>query len=148
MNLLAVGDLGKRVAITSQDEIGRLGEVFNEMGQKIQDSAERERREANELKQQVDMIRKGVEKIATGDLTMRFDASDNGALSQLTNHLNSMIEGLAAMSRQISEASISMNTTITEVQSAIHAQSFGATQQAASINETTSTENAFVECLD
>lgn len=86
MNLLAGGDLGKRVAITSQDEIGRLGEVFNEMGQKIQDSAERERREANELKQQVDMIRKGVEKIATGDLTMRFDASDNGALSQLTNH--------------------------------------------------------------
>ena len=109
------------------------------MGQKIQDRAERERREANELKQQVDMIRKGVEKIATGDLTMRFDASDNGALSQLTNHLNSMIEGLAAMSRQISEASISMNTTITEVQSAIHAQSSGATQQAASINETTST---------
>ncbi len=139
MNLLASGDMGKRVAITSRDEIGRLGEVFNEMGQKIQDSAERERREANELKQQVDMIRKGVEKIATGDLTMRFDASSNGALSQLTNHLNSMIEGLAVMSRQISEASISMNTTITEVQSAIHAQSSGATQQAASINETTST---------
>ena len=139
MNLLAGGDMGKRVAITSQDEIGRLGEVFNEMGQKIQDSAERERREANELKQQVDMIRKGVEKIATGDLTMRFDASSNGALSQLTNHLNSMTEGLAVMSRQISEASISMNTTITEVQSAIHAQSSGATQQAASINETTST---------
>lgn len=109
------------------------------MGQKIQDRAERERREANELKQQVDMIRKGVEKIATGDLTMRFDASDNGALSQLTNHLNSMIEGLAAMSRQISEASISMNTTITEVQSVIYAQSSGATQQAASINETTPT---------
>ena len=139
MNLLAGGDLGKRVVITSRDEIGQLSTVFNDMGQKIQDNAERERRDANDLKQQVDMIRKGVEKIATGDLTMRFDASSNGALSQLTNHLNSMIEGLATMSRQISEASISMNTTIAEVQSSIHAQSSGATQQAASINETTST---------
>ncbi|MBM4055706.1 MAG: HAMP domain-containing protein [Planctomycetes bacterium] len=139
MNILARGELSKRVVIESHDEIGKLGIVFNDMGQKIQDSAERERREAEELREKVEKFRNGVEKIATGDLTLRFDVMDGNTLSQLGGHLNSMVESLAGMASQITEASASMNVTITEVQSAVNLQSSGASQQAASINETTST---------
>lgn len=77
--------------------------------------------------------------VSEGDLRRRVEAEGDDDLSRLGVNLNGMTESLSHMAKEIKEASLTMNSTLEELQSAINAQSAGASQQAASVNQTSST---------
>jgi methyl-accepting chemotaxis protein len=86
---------------------------------------------------QVSIFRHHSSKIAGGDLTERIAVEGNDELSKLGQDLNSMTDSLVKITKQITQASHNMVTSITEVRSSVNLQSSGATEQAASINEIT-----------
>ncbi|MDX1900864.1 MAG: methyl-accepting chemotaxis protein [Gammaproteobacteria bacterium] len=77
-------------------------------------------------------------KVAKGDLTQRIMITSFDEMGQLGNDLNVMTENLASMSKQITDACHNMATSLEEVRHAVDVQSSGATEQASSINEITS----------
>lgn len=92
-----------------------------------------------EIEQTVAAYTAGIEKVAGGDLRERFAVTGEDDLSVLGAHLNGMVESLARMAGQIRETSSTIGVTLTEMQSAIAAQSSGAAQQAAAINQNSTT---------
>ncbi len=86
----------------------------------------------------VNTFRKHSAKVASGDLRHRVDVMSRDELGQLGNDLNTMTNSLAVMTKQITEACQNMVVTIEEVRHAVDVQSSGATEQASSINQITS----------
>ncbi|ABK44341.1 methyl-accepting chemotaxis sensory transducer [Magnetococcus marinus MC-1] len=80
-----------------------------------------------------------IDLVADGDLTPRLAIEGDDGLAQLGNNLNVMTERLAEMARSINSASNAMRHTLSSVHKAVADQSSGAAQQAAAVNETTST---------
>jgi methyl-accepting chemotaxis protein len=76
--------------------------------------------------------------IAKGDLTKRLMIYTNDDMGQLGKDLNIMTESLAKVASQINHACQEMVSTLEEVRHASDIQSSGATEQASSINEITS----------
>ncbi len=94
-----------------------------------------------EIEQRVDEYSTLVQRVTHGDLTARVEGleqADDG-LGRLGDGLNAMVDSLSGMSRRVTEASNSILDLLEEVQEAVAAQSSGASQQAISVNETTST---------
>ena len=75
--------------------------------------------------------------IATGDLTQRLAVNNQDEMGQLGNDLNTMTDSLAAITKEITQASHRMVTTLEEVRHAVETQSSGAIEQASSVNEIT-----------
>lgn len=86
----------------------------------------------------INIYRQHSENVANGDLTGRILVASTDEMGQLGKDLNTMTESLASITRQITEASHHMITTIEEVKHSIDVQSAGASEQASSINEITS----------
>lgn len=78
-------------------------------------------------------------KIAAGDLTERLLVTSKDELGQLGNDLNIMTDNLATITKKISEASHNTVITLEEVKKSVEVQSSGASEQAASIHQITST---------
>ncbi|MBZ0106387.1 MAG: nitrate- and nitrite sensing domain-containing protein [Sulfuricella denitrificans] len=145
MQSFSAGDLYRTIERDSHDEIGVLGAEFNALAGKIRGStlqirnlAEREQQVATELKEKIAQFRAYVEQVAQGDLTRHVNVAGDDDLSQLGMNLNGMTRSLSRMAGEIKEASSVMSTTLAQFQSAINAQSAGAAEQAASVNQTTS----------
>ncbi|MDF1761523.1 MAG: PAS domain S-box protein [Coxiellaceae bacterium] len=81
-----------------------------------------------------------VGQIASGDLTERVNLNDTNDddLTQLGIHLNSMTDGLADIASKITGVSVELGSSLDEVQNTAIAQASSASQQASSVNETTS----------
>lgn len=146
MRAFSNGDLARHIEVKSHDEIGEIGEEFNQLATKIRRStehiremAENEHRMTVVLNEKVARYRACVEKIAKGDLTQTVEVEGDDDLSQLGGNLNNMTESLARMAREIKETSNTMNATLGELQGAINSQSSGASEQAAAVNQTTTT---------
>ncbi|MGN7614356.1 protoglobin domain-containing protein [Magnetococcales bacterium HHB-1] len=80
-----------------------------------------------------------IQKVAKGDLSQRCDLNQNAAFSELSEDLNVMIESLGNMSSHLFKASDQISQSLQEVQSAVQAHSSGAGEQAAAVNQTTTT---------
>ncbi len=80
-----------------------------------------------------------VVRVAHGDLTPRIRVEGDDDLARLGEEMNKMVASLANMTTKVTETSTSILVSIEEVRAAIGAQSSGASQQAASVSETTST---------
>lgn len=91
------------------------------------------------IESRVSQYREFIENVATGDLSRRIEVSGEDELSKLGGCLNGMTESLANMAHQVREASITIVTTLMQVQRSINTESSGAAQQAASVTETTTT---------
>ena len=76
-------------------------------------------------------------KVASGDLTERLVISRNDEMGVLGKDLNEMTEGLASITKKITEASQTMSSTLEEVKLVSSLQSTGISEQASSINEIT-----------
>lgn len=85
----------------------------------------------------VNIFRSHSGRIASGDLTQRINVESNDEIGQLGKDLNTMTDSLATITKQITEATHHMVTTLEEVRHAVDAQSSGASEQASSINEIT-----------
>lgn len=91
------GDNDIRVDVTTSDEVGRVGMAFNVMADKVNASTTREHEAAEYLRSKVDSLLEVVNKAAKGDLTGRVDFSDQGAIGELANGLQTMIDNLNEM---------------------------------------------------
>ena len=115
---IRLGDLTQRVSITSRDEIGRLGRALNDM--------------ADNLEAKSDLATAIADKDLTHEPALASDKDTLGqALARMTESLNNVMnlikqstESVAATSGEISNASMSLSQ--------------GATEQAASIEEISS----------
>lgn len=92
---------------------------------------------ARAILRHINVFRLHSSRIAAGDLRQALVVQGNDEIGQLGEDLNVMTESLAAITKQITQASHDMVTTIEEVKQAVNTQSSGATEQATSINEIT-----------
>ena len=92
LNKRAQGDVDARAEIIAQDEIGQLGYAFNTMANKVNAIAAREHEAAEELKRNVDLVLQVVNKVAEGDFNTRIEITTDGAMKELANGLQHMID--------------------------------------------------------
>jgi len=90
----AQGDTKVRISVTSHDEIGKVGDAFNDMADKVNASAEREHEAAMELRHKVDILLDVVNRAAKGDLTGQVTFGPEGAIGELGAGLQSMVNNL------------------------------------------------------
>jgi methyl-accepting chemotaxis protein len=77
------------------------------------------------------------EQVAGGDLTSRVEPGSADELGELGNHLNEMVESLAAMSGRVLEGAESISSSAAEILATVTEQTAGANEQSAAINQTT-----------
>ncbi len=92
-----------------------------------------------DIEQTVISYKTFIEKVAQGDLSQRVEVHGEDDLSQLGTQLNSMTENLAVMARLTTTASDTLTETISGMMGAVSSHSSAAVEQAAAVNETTST---------
>ncbi|RZU47734.1 methyl-accepting chemotaxis sensory transducer with Pas/Pac sensor [Fluviicoccus keumensis] len=80
-----------------------------------------------------------IDEVAHGNLRQRVNAVGTDELSLIGGNLNAMTESLARMAGEVGEASNEIFSTLSQLQVAVEAQSNGASEQAAAVNETTVT---------
>ncbi|MCI0395701.1 MAG: methyl-accepting chemotaxis protein [Chloroflexi bacterium] len=151
---IAGGDLSRKVAVSSSDELGLLAAVFNQMTdnlrQRIQGEqeasekasalAQAEREAKERLQQTVDNYLVFIEQVASGDLTVRLSVNgDNDALTILGRNLNAMVARLGEITTQIREATTNMTSAASEILAATTQQAAGANEQSSAIAQTTTT---------
>jgi methyl-accepting chemotaxis protein len=150
---MANGDLSTRVVIDSRDEVGVLGASFNTMAQSLEErvaaeqaaQAEALRLQAQEiesrrqLEQTVAEYLVFTQRVARGDLTQRLGVAQDGALGQLGQGLNRMVESLHSITRQVQEANSAIAAAAAEVLAAATQQAASAAEQSATISQTTTT---------
>ncbi len=78
-----------------------------------------------------------ISNVAQGDLSKRLDIVGNDDLAQLGRNLNAMTESLAHVASDTTDAINIIYSTLEQLQSSINNQSAGASEQAAAVNETT-----------
>ena len=141
---LAAGDFSGRVTLDARDEMVQIASSFNTMAEAIERNTIREHLQMDELRHAAEMRDKGVAilrqhigLVAAGDLTHRVELAGDDDLAQLGRELNAMTENLASIAFEMTEAVNVINTTLEQLQAAINTQSAGASEQAASVNQTT-----------
>ena len=108
--LVAVGDISKKVQVNSHDEIGILGESFNNMIDYLQETAA------------------VAEKIAQNDLTVSYEPKSEK--DHLGISIRSMITNLRKMINVLTENSHKLVSAATEIASSAEQMSAGADNQA------------------
>lgn len=88
--------------------------------------------------QYINIFRSQSKRIASGDLTQRISIKSSDEMGMLGKDLNVMTESLSVITKQIAESCHNMVSMLTEVKHAVDAQSAGASEQASSINQITS----------
>ncbi len=143
---LANGQLERRARVLTGDELGTIARGANHMAKQLEGAAEqteqqrqRERADADQLEQRVAQIALFAEAVAAGDLRRTIDLGEQGLMAELAGHLNGMTAGLAATATEIRAGSGAILEELDSLRAAVGAQSSGASQQAASVNETTTT---------
>ena len=141
---IAAGERNFAMHTGAHDETGVLLQSLNSMHDAIIDN-EAKLTNAEQVTRQLfdNIVRTAarfsahISKVAQGNLTELLAVENTEEMQQLGVDLNSMTQGLATITRQITEAAHNMANTLAEVKQAVDMQSTGATEQAASINEIT-----------
>ena len=90
----ASGNTTARVMVSSQDELGRLGEAFNIMADNVNTSSEREHQSGIVLQKKVDDLRAVMRKVTEGDFSVKVGFGGDGAIGELALSLQIMIDYL------------------------------------------------------
>jgi methyl-accepting chemotaxis protein len=124
------GDLTKTVRITNTDELGTLGNIFNEMTQNLK---------------VINNYRSFVREVSDGDLRNQI-ALQNGTnnnnsddLYELGFSLNTMVNRLGDLTAQIRETVSTVVSATTEIQAATIQQTASAVEQDTAVTETVAT---------
>lgn len=100
VNRRAEGDHSARATIASADEIGRLGMAFNDMAEKLTESAAREHKAAQDLRNKVDILLDVVSRAARGDLSGQVRFSGDDAIGELAQVIQIMINNLRLLLKE------------------------------------------------
>ena len=136
---IAAGDQGARVAITSNDELGKVAVEFNRMAQAIQDSQAKELAATTELRAKVDALLGTVSKAASGDLTGAITIGGTDAIGRLGEGLKTMFDNLRSLLNNVQKAGIQVTTSATEIAASAKQQEATGIEQAQTSVEILST---------
>lgn len=150
---VAGGNLDRVVEVRTSDELGTLATTFNEMVASLRASREAaatarakeiELREAEvesrrQLEETVAHYLQFAQRVAQGDLTQRLEVRSNGALGQLGQGLNTMVESLHAITAQVQQANANIAAAAAEILAATTQQAASAAEQSAALTQTSTT---------
>ncbi len=142
---IAGGSLDVQASVNTHDETRTLADAFNQMVTRLQEMLTAERTTRTYLENTVTEYMAFVSRVAQGDLTTRLslDGSNQSSafdgLRKLGQDLNSMVEALADMTRQVREAAASISAAAAEILAATTQQIASATEQDAAITQTMTT---------
>lgn len=150
---MAHGDLKTRVTLRREDEIGLLATSFNSMAQSLAEriAAEQQaQQEATRLQQQetedrqvleqtVATYLQFVQEVAGGDLTQRVQIEQTGTLGQLGQGLNSMVESLHRITKDVQQANTAIAASAAEILAATAQQAASAAEQSSALSQTSTT---------
>ena len=94
----ARGNAEIRAVIDREDEIGQLGEAFNTMAENVNAAVEREHEAAEDLRHKVDQLLAAVNQVAEGDFNVEIDLHGEGAIGELAESLQIMINYISTSS--------------------------------------------------
>ncbi len=102
----AQGDTKIRATVDREDEIGELANAFNTMADNANASVAREHHTSEELRQKVNQILSVVNHVTKGDfdVTIKLSGDGNGAIEELAENLQIMINYIASSTEQKREA--------------------------------------------
>jgi len=145
MQGIANGNLTIALPPESKDELGRLSHGLNQLRLQLSKHESimnqrllAEQKHNHELSQRTEELQQFAIKIASGDLRSHLD-EDNTTMTQLSHSLNQMVQGLATLTLKIRDSSSTINSMVSELHNSINDQSSGASEQAASVNQTVTT---------
>ncbi|HEU5011440.1 MAG TPA: methyl-accepting chemotaxis protein [Roseiflexaceae bacterium] len=143
---IAAGDLNQHVESRSADEIGLLAHAFNQMAANLRSSRSTEEqlrhaevRARETLERTVADYLSFVQQVAGGNLVQRLTITQDGALGQLGEGLNDMVENLHQLTSQVQAANASIVAAAAEILAATTQQAASAAEQSAAITQTTTT---------
>ena len=137
------GDTAARIQDTGEDEIGQLGQAFNDMAQQVEDLLERERQATEDVSGKVELIEEVVDLAAKGDLTGQLMVfRDQDVISELANGIQGMMDSLNNLVARIQQSGIQVTSSATEIAATAKEQEATVSEQAATTNQirTTVTE--------
>jgi methyl-accepting chemotaxis protein len=106
MNLNAVvtrraeGETGVRATVFSNDEVGALARAFNAMSDNVNAASEREHNATEDLKRKVDNLLAAVNRVAEGDFSVQIGMKSEGAIGELAESLQIMINYISSSTEQ------------------------------------------------
>ncbi len=151
---IAAGELPRQIEVHSDDELGLLANVFNEMNHNLRQRidaeksardevaklAQAERLEKEKREETVANYLEFVERVAEGDLTVRLDLDANtDSMTILGYNLNNMVQSLSEMTSQVRDAVVNITSSAAQIMAVTSQQASGATEQSAAITQTSTT---------
>jgi len=96
----SLGDTKIRATANRADEIGALAQAFNTMADNVNTAVEREHEAAEDLQHKVDHLLQGVNKVAEGDFNVDVKIEGEGAIADLSDSLQIMINYIKLSTEQ------------------------------------------------
>ncbi|MCP4757486.1 MAG: HAMP domain-containing protein [Proteobacteria bacterium] len=121
------GDFSLRVEVKNEDEVGQTALTFNRLMDSLQVSFEG--------------INSVMDQVAKGDLSQRITGDQKGHLEDLKSSINQSIEMLGQTMTQVVVTIDNVNTGSSELSSSAQTLANGTTQQAAALEQASSTMN-------
>ncbi len=142
-DLLATGNTDVQVAVTADDELGRVAAAFNTTAAALGRTRALERAELGrvaELRATVAEYGRFARRIAEGDLTARVSAAqDDSELATLAGNLNQMAERLGVLSGRVQVAATEMTAATSQILAVVIQHTAATSEQAASVAQTSVT---------
>ncbi|MCW8410679.1 methyl-accepting chemotaxis protein [Legionella sp. PATHC035] len=139
---IAAGERDVVIQIQSRDKLGKLLLSFKAMQEAIRKNEENLRNKEEESRELFEKLvssskkfREHSSKVAAGDLRERLEIDKEDILHNLGHDLNLMTDGLASITKKITQVSNDIVTMVETVLSSANEQAEGITSQATAMNE-------------
>ncbi|HEX3690402.1 MAG TPA: methyl-accepting chemotaxis protein [Solirubrobacteraceae bacterium] len=126
----------------------RMTALTEERHRELEHSAETERASKERLQAAVRDYTAFAGRVADGDLTATVAANDSPELAQLAESLNTMVSGLAEISREIQAGVHEIGDSTAEILSTVSRHTDSAGEQSAAISQTSATVNELRAAAD
>jgi methyl-accepting chemotaxis protein len=97
------GDTEIRASVDRVDEVGKLAQAFNTMADNVNAGVEREHNAAEDLQHKVDYLLEAVNKVAEGDFNIEIKMKGEGAVADLAESMQIMINYISMSTEQKKE---------------------------------------------
>ncbi|BCA54757.1 hypothetical protein W02_18970 [Nitrospira sp. KM1] len=135
-NDLARGNLAARCAVTTRDEVGQLGQAFNEMGTQLETKVTAERAQAAKMEEFMVEAKRVLGSLAQGDLTEHMTIPCEGGLSEIKTSINLAVQKLTGTVTAVRDAVESVSAGAEQITKGNEDLSQRTSEQASSLEET------------